>query len=65
MAGTVDYLGSNWQAAEGQQSLDLNGDPGTGSVKQTVTTTAGTRYLIRYAMAGNPPAECSGGGSSA
>ncbi|MFF7191959.1 choice-of-anchor C family protein [Streptomyces sp. NPDC008222] len=52
--GTVDLIGAGyWQAAEGNQSVDLNGiNPGT--VSQTFTTVPGTHYTVTYALAGNP-----------
>ncbi|MDT3397775.1 choice-of-anchor C family protein [Streptomyces sp. B1866] len=52
-AGGVDLIGAGfWQAAEGDQSVDLNsGNPG--SVAQTFTTTPGRAYTVTYALAGN------------
>ncbi|MFH8617573.1 choice-of-anchor C family protein [Streptomyces sp. NPDC017979] len=48
----VDLIGAGtWQAAEGDQSVDLNG---TGAVTQTFTTSPGTAYKVTYALAGNP-----------
>ncbi|MEU9603409.1 choice-of-anchor C family protein [Streptomyces sp. NPDC048057] len=50
--GAVDLIGAGtWQAAEGDQSVDLNG---TGAVSQTFTTTPGRAYKVTYALAGNP-----------
>ncbi|MFI2184246.1 choice-of-anchor C family protein [Streptomyces sioyaensis] len=52
--GTVDLIGAGyWQAAEGDQSLDLNGND-AGAVSQTFTTKPGTRYTVTYSLAGNP-----------
>ncbi|QDY75169.1 choice-of-anchor C family protein [Streptomyces qinzhouensis] len=52
--GAVDLIGAGtWQAAEGDQSVDLNG---TGAVSQTFTTTPGSTYTVTYALAGNPTA---------
>ncbi|MEV4754836.1 DUF642 domain-containing protein [Micromonospora sp. NPDC049559] len=51
-SGNVD-LTSDWQAAEGGQSLDLNGDQ-PGSVARTVPTSLLTTYRVTYALAGNP-----------
>ncbi len=42
-----------WQAAEGNQSLELNGTT-TGSIAQTFTTEPGTKYSVTYSLAGNP-----------
>ncbi|MFD4997926.1 choice-of-anchor C family protein [Streptomyces buecherae] len=52
--GNVDHIGRGfWQAAERNQSVDLNGGtPGT--VAQTFPTTPGTTYSVTYALAGNP-----------
>ncbi|MEN3616158.1 DUF642 domain-containing protein [Plantactinospora sp. ZYX-F-223] len=50
--GTVD-LTQDWQDAEGDQSLDLNGSS-PGAVARSVPTTLLTTYRIRYALAGNP-----------
>ncbi|AVT38499.1 DUF642 domain-containing protein [Plantactinospora sp. BB1] len=51
-SGTVD-LTRDWQHAEGNQSLDLNGS-GPGAVARTLPTTLLTTYRVRYALAGNP-----------
>ncbi|MCX4581333.1 choice-of-anchor C family protein [Streptomyces sp. NBC_01571] len=52
-SGTADLIGAGyWQAAEGDQSLDLNGN-NPGSVSQTFTTVPGTQYTVTYALAGN------------
>ncbi|AZS85982.1 choice-of-anchor C family protein [Streptomyces griseoviridis] len=53
VSGTVDHMGAgSWQAAEGDQSVDLSGT-GAGSVAQTFTTVPGTKYTVSYALAGN------------
>ncbi|MFJ2111445.1 MULTISPECIES: choice-of-anchor C family protein [unclassified Streptomyces] len=53
-AGTVDLIGAGfWQAAEGDQSVDLNGG-NAGAVDQTFTTVPGATYTVSYALAGNP-----------
>ncbi|GAB3981582.1 DUF642 domain-containing protein [Plantactinospora veratri] len=51
-SGTVD-LTRDWQHAEGNQSLDLNGS-GPGAVARSLPTTLLTTYRVRYALAGNP-----------
>lgn len=58
-SGAVDLIGAGfWQAAEGDQSVDLNATtPGT--VAQTFTTVPGRTYTVTYSLAGNP-----GGGPS-
>ncbi|MFJ9947272.1 choice-of-anchor C family protein [Kitasatospora sp. NPDC091207] len=52
--GSVDLIGAGfWQAAEGDQSVDLNGG-GPGAVAQTFTTTPGATYSVTYSLAANP-----------
>lgn len=55
--GSVDVTGllvnGGWQAAGGQQSLDLSGTS-AGSVHQDVPTSAGSRYLLTFWYAGDP-----------
>ncbi|MFE9421553.1 choice-of-anchor C family protein [Kitasatospora sp. NPDC006697] len=52
--GSVDLIGAGfWQAAEGNQSVDLNGNA-AGSIAQTFATVPGTTYSVTYALAGNP-----------
>ncbi|RKT18654.1 choice-of-anchor C domain-containing protein [Streptomyces sp. 1114.5] len=54
VSGSVDLIGAGfWQAAEGDQSLDLNGG-NSGTVSQAFTTVPGTTYSVTYALAGNP-----------
>ncbi|MFG3556862.1 DUF642 domain-containing protein [Micromonospora sp. NPDC047557] len=50
--GTVG-LTRDWQAAEGDQSLDLNGFS-PGAVAHTLPTKLLTTYRVSYALAGNP-----------
>jgi choice-of-anchor C domain-containing protein len=52
-SGTVDYVGTYWQAADGVRSLDLSGS-GAGAVRQTFATTVGTSYRVTFKMSGNP-----------
>ncbi|MCC6831102.1 MAG: choice-of-anchor C family protein [Thermoleophilia bacterium] len=56
-AGNVDLVASTgvgvWNAADGSQSLDMNGT-GPGTISQTLATTPGTVYRITFALAGNP-----------
>jgi choice-of-anchor C domain-containing protein len=52
--GTVDLIGAGfWQAAEGQQSLDLEGD-GPGMIEQPIPTRFGGCYTVTFSLAGNP-----------
>lgn len=50
---SIDYIGSYWQAASGNRSIDLSGN-GPGSIAQTFDTIIGQRYLVTFALAGNP-----------
>ncbi|ONI71786.1 hypothetical protein BWI15_16765 [Kribbella sp. ALI-6-A] len=51
-SGSVD-LTTDWQDAEGRQSLDLNGS-NDGSVARTLPATLLTTYKVTFAVAGNP-----------
>ncbi|MGW1816513.1 DUF642 domain-containing protein [Streptomyces sp. NPDC002125] len=42
-----------WDAAEGSQSLDLNGSA-SGSVSQEISTLPLTSYIVSFELAGNP-----------
>jgi choice-of-anchor C domain-containing protein len=52
---SVDYIGSYWQASDGERSIDLNG-LGTGAISQTVETIPGMTYQATFDMSGNPDA---------
>ncbi|MFD5556099.1 choice-of-anchor C family protein [Streptomyces sp. NPDC127068] len=53
-SGGVDLIGAGfWQAAEGDQSVDLNAGQ-TGSVAQSFSTIVGRTYTVTYALAANP-----------
>lgn len=52
-SGTVDYIGTYWQAADGVRSLDLSGS-GPGAVRQSFATTVGASYRVTFSMSGNP-----------
>jgi choice-of-anchor C domain-containing protein len=52
--GNVDLTGANfWQAADGRQSLDLEGSE-SGTVEQRLSTRIGGCYTVTFALAGNP-----------
>lgn len=51
-SGNVDHIHQLWAAAEGLQSVDLNGS-GAGGVRQTLTTVAAQQYRIRFAVSEN------------
>jgi choice-of-anchor C domain-containing protein len=55
--GNVDLIGAGfWQAADGVQSLDLEGSesPLIGGVAQTFSTIPLLKYKVTYKLAGNP-----------
>lgn len=52
--GSVDYIGSYWQASSGVRSIDLNGQNQRGQIGQTLTTTPGWSYQVTFDMSGNP-----------
>jgi choice-of-anchor C domain-containing protein len=69
--GSIDYIGTLWQASNGVRSVDLAGS-GNGKIEQTFNTTIGTTYRVTFDLAGNPNASpiikdmrVSAGGSSA
>jgi choice-of-anchor C domain-containing protein len=51
-SGSIDYIGSFWQAADGSRSLDMNGIA-PGSISQELTTIAGATYSVSFSMSGN------------
>jgi choice-of-anchor C domain-containing protein len=52
--GQLSYVWSHWEAFDGQRSLDMHGGPGFGGIAQTFRTKKGQRYLVTFALAGNP-----------
>lgn len=52
-SGSIDYIGTYWQAAEGSRSIDLSGS-GPGRISQTFFTTPGQTYVVTFSIAGNP-----------
>jgi choice-of-anchor C domain-containing protein len=54
-SGTIDYIGTYWQAADGNRSIDLSGNnAGTVAVSQNINTVAGQTYYLSFDLAGNP-----------
>jgi choice-of-anchor C domain-containing protein len=49
----IDYVGTEWTAAQGQRSIGLNGDA-TGGIAQTFASLPGARYSVRFWIAGDP-----------
>jgi choice-of-anchor C domain-containing protein len=53
--GQIDLIGArHWKAAAGKKSVDLNGSPGFGGIKQSFTTQKGHRYCVQFQMAATP-----------
>jgi choice-of-anchor C domain-containing protein len=53
-SGNVDYIGSYWQASDGDRSIDMNGLYQAGEIRQTVATVLGVTYVVAFDMSGNP-----------
>lgn len=56
LAGSINYVRYNrWQAADGNFSIDLNGEHSdVYALGQTFDTQAGQKYLVSFALSGNP-----------
>lgn len=55
--GTVDVIGPTWHDADGgKNSIDVDGTPGPGAIAQSFSTNRGKKYVVSFALAGNP--EC-------
>ena len=52
-SGSVDYIGTYWQALNGERSIDLNG-LAEGSISQTFPTVIGATYDVTFDLSGNP-----------
>lgn len=50
---SVDYIGTYWQAEDGNRSIDLAGN-GNGTLFQTFDTVAGTTYNVGFWVGRNP-----------
>ena len=53
VSGTVDHIGTHWDAQDGTQSIDMSGYE-AGAISTQVPTTAGVKYKVTFYMAGNP-----------
>lgn len=51
---TIDYFGGLYTCSDGSYCMDLDGDPGYGSIAQTFATTPGVTYTVTFDLAGNP-----------
>jgi choice-of-anchor C domain-containing protein len=49
----ISYVGVAWIAADGQRSVDLDGD-NPGGIEQSFSTVPGRSYIVKFQMAGNP-----------
>ncbi len=52
-SGSVDYIGTYWQAAEGNRSVDMSGNS-LGRLSQSFATVAGVLYDVTFAYSANP-----------
>ncbi len=52
-SGSVDYIGSYWNAADGSRSLDMAGNS-AGTISQMLDTVAGAKYRLSFWISGNP-----------
>jgi choice-of-anchor C domain-containing protein len=52
-SGSVDYIGTYWNAHSGSRSIDLSGNSAA-VLRQTFDTTAGTVYNVKFFLGGNP-----------
>ncbi|MBX3380014.1 MAG: DUF642 domain-containing protein [Phycisphaeraceae bacterium] len=52
IGNNIDHIGGFWAAADGSQSVDLNGSS-AGSVSQALATIPGRTYRLRYAVSEN------------
>ncbi|HTS22703.1 MAG TPA: choice-of-anchor C family protein [Casimicrobiaceae bacterium] len=54
VTGNIDFIGTYWQAADGNNSVDLVGNQNVGAIAQTFDTIPGSTYRVSFALAGNP-----------
>jgi choice-of-anchor C domain-containing protein len=52
-AGSVDWIGTYWQAQDGNMSIDMSGAD-AGAISQTFATTIGNSYTVSFYLSGNP-----------
>jgi choice-of-anchor C domain-containing protein len=50
---SVDYIGSFWEASDGNRSIDLSGTD-AGAIEQTFNTVRNEMYRVTFDIAGNP-----------
>ncbi len=55
IAGNVDWIRGYWESSDGDgYSIDLNGNNSAGTIGQTIATTIGRLYTLRFDLSGNP-----------
>ena len=54
VSGSIDLIGSYWDASDGDRSIDLNGGVEPGAISQVFDTEPGALYQVFFDMAGNP-----------
>lgn len=50
----VDYIGTYFQASDGNRSLDMNASPSQGVISQAFATVPGATYDVAFDLSGNP-----------
>jgi choice-of-anchor C domain-containing protein len=54
VGGTIDYIGSYWNASDGNRSIDLNGNgPGASLFTQITGLVVGQEYKLSFDLSGN------------
>ncbi len=53
ITGSVGWIGTYWQPADGSKSIDVNGDA-AGTISQSFATTVGKTYVVRFHLSGDP-----------
>ncbi len=51
--GSIDYIGTYWEASEGTRSIDMSGG-NAGTLTTAFSTVAGQMYTVTFDLAGNP-----------
>lgn len=52
-SGSVDYIGTYWQSADGSRNVDMSGNS-LGRLSQSFATVAGVLYDVTFAYSANP-----------
>lgn len=51
--GNIDYVDGYWNSADGERSIDLNGNSSAGAISLSFTSVIDSVYQVRFYMAGN------------